>query len=187
MKSNLLSSIQNRFSPMIFNERHVSDEDLDMLFSAASWAASSFNAQPWFFIFEKRESEGFSLLQSLLTDYNQQWTSTAQVLILTLSRWIDEKERENDYALYDLGQAVSSLALQASSMGLQIHQMGGFDHDKTRELLKIPSDFKIGTMIALGYPGDIDLLEDPFRKRALQERVRKEISEISANTDVFRK
>lgn len=187
MKPQLLQPIQHRFSPLIFNEEPVRQEDLETLFEAASWAASSYNAQPWIFIYERKGTEGFAVLQSLLTDYNIHWTSSAQILMLSVSKVIDDKGRENYYALYDLGQAVSSMAIQASSMGIQIHQMGGFDRIKARETLGIPSEYQIGSMIALGYPGDIEKLEEPFKERASGQRIRKEVHDISAHTDVFSK
>ena len=185
MKTHISEIISNRYSPMIFETRAVSDEDMQILLEAASLAASSYNAQPWRFIFAFRGTEEYELLRSLLSEYNQNWTSGAPVLILSLAQHIDEKGNVNYYGMYDLGQAVSSMALQASSMDMQIHQMGGFDMNKTRELLKIPASYLPGAMIALGYPGDKTKLEGHFRDRAHEPRVRKSVSEISGGTDFF--
>jgi len=185
MNNQLITPIIQRFSPLIFSDKKVTQEQLDTLILAASWSASAFNHQPWKFLYEFRETEGFEILHSLLTDYNKQWTEHAPILMLGLARHLDEKGRENYHAMYDLGQAVSAMAIQASAMGMQIHQMGGYDMKKATEILHIPSEYVPGAMIALGFPGDVSLLEEPFLGRATAERTRKSLNEISGNTKLF--
>lgn len=187
MKKQLLASIEHRFSPMIFSDREVSDEDMQLLFQAARWASSSYNKQPWLFLWSRKGSKGFEQLFSFLSEYNQAWVRTAPVLMLSLAQWRDEKDEENYYALYDLGQAVSAMAIQASSMGIQLHQMAGFDHVKAREELKIPASYHIGSMIALGYPGDVNQLSGHFYERATQQRERKPLDMIAVAPDYFQK
>jgi nitroreductase len=185
MNIQISESIQNRFSPMIFNGEKIQKEIIQLLIESASLAASSRNEQPWRFIVTEKGSEGYEVLRSLLSDYNQVWSASAPVLILSLARIIDENGKENNYAMYDLGQAISSMAIQASSMGLQIHQMGGFDMEKAREVLSIHNVYLPGTMIAAGYPGDISSLEGHFRKRAEEPRSRYGVDEISGGIDLF--
>lgn len=185
MKTNIHEPIQNRFSPMIYNGEMLNSEMIHTLLESASLAASSYNAQSWRFIYAVKGSQDYSLLRSLLSEYNQVWTTDAPVLMLSVAKRTDDKGKENYYAMHDLGQAASSMAIQASAMGLQIHQMGGYDMAKARNLLKIPEDYMPGAMIAIGIPGDISQLKGHFRERAEEPRSRLSITEISGGVDFF--
>ena len=74
--------------------------------------------------------------------------------------------------------AVFSLVVQATALGLVVHQMAGFDVEKARTELKIPDGHDPVAMIAIGYPGDPDLLQEPYRTREFRPRERKHISEF---------
>jgi nitroreductase len=73
--------------------------------------------------------------------------------------------------------AVENLVLQATALGLASHQMAGFDVEKARADLNIPSGYEPVAMIAVGYPGDLASLSDRLRERELQLRSRRAISE----------
>jgi nitroreductase len=83
----------------------------------------------------------------------------------------------NRHAFHDTGMAVENLVLQATALGLSAHQMAGFDVEKARADLKIPSGYEPVAMIAVGYPGDLASLPDRLRERELQPRSRRSISE----------
>jgi nitroreductase len=185
MKKQITELVQNRYSPMIFEDRKVSEETMNQLITAATLAASSYNAQPWRFIWAEKGSEDYAKLRSLLSEYNQTWTATAPILMLTLSLHIDDKGRQNYFSLYDLGQAVSSMAIQAVSIGLQLHQMGGFDMDMARKITKMPDTYLPGAMIAIGYPGDKSQLTGHFLERANEPRVRLSVDKVSGDTGMF--
>ncbi len=187
MNANILIAIQSRFSPMIFEDRSIDKETLNVLFEAATLAASSYNAQPWRFIWAEKGTDQYELLRSFLSDYNQNWTLTAPILMITVAQIFTENGENNYFALFDLGQSVSSMAIQASSMGIQLHQMGGFDMGKAASELDLPSGYSVGSMIALGYPGNKSLLEVHSAKRSNEPRIRKSVTEISGGTDFFRK
>jgi len=73
--------------------------------------------------------------------------------------------------------AVENLVLQATALGLSTHQMAGFDVEKARADLKIPSGYEPVAVIAVGYPGDPASLPDRLRERELRPRSRQPISE----------
>jgi nitroreductase len=56
--------------------------------------------------------------------------------------------------------------------------MAGFDIEKARADLKIPSDFEPVAMIAVGYPGDPASLPDYLRERETKPRERQPISDF---------
>ena len=186
MKKQIIQAIKERYSPLIFDNKEILEEIMTVLLESGTLAASSYNNQPWRFIWAAKGTEGYEKLYSFLSEYNQEWTSTAPVLMIAIAEVVNEKGKGNYHALYDLGQAVSSMAVQASSMGIQFHQMGGFDCAKATEELKVSSNFALVSMIAMGYPGDKNLLNEHFYKRAHEPRVRKSLKEISGGVDFFR-
>ena len=59
----------------------------------------------------------------------------------------------------------SWLALQATAMGLVSHGMAGFDFEKAQRDLKVPDDFAVAAMFALGRPGNPGDLPADLRER----------------------
>ena len=145
--------LARRWSPRAFSSRPVEPAKLAQLFEAARWAPSSYNAQPWAFIVATREdAEGYNRLLSTLVDVNRQWAQQAPVLVLAVAKLaFDHVARPNRHALYDLGQAVANFTVQATSLDLHIHQMGGFDSRSARELFAIPTGYEPVAVLALGY------------------------------------
>jgi len=150
---NIHELLANRWSPRTFSSRPVEPEKLTQLFEAARWAPSCYNVQPWHFIVATREdAEGYNRMLSTLVEQNRQWAQQAPVLILAVAKLdFNHVDRPNRHAYYDLGQSVADLTVQASALGLQVHQMGGFDPNAARELFAIPKGFDPVAMIALGY------------------------------------
>jgi nitroreductase len=145
--------LARRWSPRAFSSRPVESAKLVQLFEAARWAPSSYNAQPWAFILATREdAEGYNRLLSTLVEVNRQWAQQAPVLILAVAKLdYDHVARPNRHALYDLGQAVANLTVQATALDLHIHQMGGFDPRSARGLFAIPAGYDPVAVLALGY------------------------------------
>ena len=172
--------IQERSSALAFSERKLDRETLEQLFEAARWAASSFNEQPWRFIFALQENtKDFKRILSCLSSYNQAWARKAPLLMITIAcSSFAYNEKPNPHAWYDLGQAVSQLALQATDLGLSLHQMAGFDAQKAQKELDIPEPFEAVSAAALGYPGAIEGLDAEYQERAKTPRTRKNLAEI---------
>ncbi len=167
--------ISARWSPCGFENRPVAADDLNSLFEAARWAASSYNEQPWSFIVTTRDNTAdFEKALSCLVDGNQTWAKDAPVLVITCtSLAFDRNRKPNAAAEYDLGQAVSNLSTEATSRGLSLHQMIGIFPDKARELFEVPEGVNPMTAIAIGYAADPAGLPDGLRSRDLAPRSRK--------------
>jgi nitroreductase len=170
--------LQQRWSPRAFSPRPVEDDALRSLFEAARWAPSSSNEQPWSFLVTRRdETADFERLLRCLSEGNRRWASAAPVLVLAVARLFFESDgRTNRHALYDVGQAVASLAIQATALGLSLHQMAGFDVARAREELSVPEGHEPVTVIAVGYRGDPESLPDRLRERELARRSRKALA-----------
>lgn len=169
------SLIKQRFSPRAFAEKSVSEQELKMLFEAARWAPSSRNEQPWRFIYaSKSEIDEYNQLLSLLSEWNQRWAKSAPLLMAAVAKKnFDYKQLPNRHWMYDLGQAVAYLSLQAADLGLFVHQMGGFDAIKAKDVLNLPEDYEVITIIALGYRGNIDRIPEAYHQE--EHRIRKRI------------
>ena len=167
--------LSERWSPRAFDKRPVEPEKLRSLFEAARWAASSYNAQPWFFIVATQDDKkSFERVLESFMEFNQAWAKHAPVIGLSAARLKFEHNGEtNRHAFHDVGQAAANLALEAAALGLQLHQMGGILPDKARQLLGIPEGYEAVAGFALGYPGDPASLPDGLRERETAPRTRK--------------
>ncbi|WP_454916455.1 nitroreductase family protein [Xanthobacter sediminis] len=158
-----------RWSPRAFTGEEIPQGELDSLFEAARWAPSSFNSQPWRFLYAKRGTSAFDTFLDLLVPYNQQWAKNAAVLIIVLSAKTFVRPGGTEVVearshTFDAGAAWANLALQASSLGWHAHGMGGFDAQKAREVLHVPDDYDLEIAVAVGRRGDKSLLPDHFHK-----------------------
>lgn len=171
--------ITKRWSPRAFSQKPVEFDTLHLLFEAAKWAPSSRNGQPWRFIYASRDMKEYTLLLDLLNEGNKKWASSAPLLVLTLAQTISTyKNRPNRLAFFEAGMAVSNLLLQATHMGLHAHQMSGYDVEKAKEVLVIPTRYEPASMMAIGYKDGSEKLtkEDEFWEK--RERTRMEISKF---------
>jgi nitroreductase len=167
--------IKHRWSPRAFSGQPVPPEILRSLFEAARWAPSSSNEQPWAFIVTTSDDkENHAKMLSTLVEFNQGWAKHAPVLVIAVSEMAFAKNgKPNRNAFYDTGAAVADLSMEATSRGLFVHQMAGFDPHKAIELLEIPSGWEPIAAFTIGYPGNPDSLPDTLRQRELGPRERK--------------
>ena len=172
--------LQRRWSPRAFSERMVEPEKLQSLFEAARWAPSSNNEQPWHFIVgTKDDLSAHDRFFHCLKEGNRKWAFRAPVLMLSVARLnFEDEDTPNRHAWHDTGMAVFSLTLQATALGLIVHQMAGFDVEKARADLAIPPGFEPVAMIAVGYSGDPAELPAYLRERELKPRERKSVTEF---------
>jgi nitroreductase len=170
--------VSERWSPRAFGEKAVAPEVLTSLFEAARWAPSSSNEQPWAYIVATRDNaENFAKLLSILVPNNASWAQKAPVLALAVSEMAFAKSgTPNKNAQYDTGAASAWLTAEATSRGLFVHQMGGFDGEKAKQVFSIPAGWEPIAAIAIGYPGDPESLTPVLRERELAPRTRKPIS-----------
>jgi nitroreductase len=173
--------IQARWSPRAFDlDRPVSHDDLLALLEAAHWAPSCFNDQPWRFIVcdKSTDQSGWQQAFSILAEKNQRWAKNAPVLMLSVAMEnFNHNGQPNRWAMYDTGAASVSLCLQATAMGMCVHQMGGFDAEKAREVFNLPGDCRPMAMMAVGYQADVDVLDDAFKENELGPRSRAALNE----------
>lgn len=171
--------IRDRWSPRAFSDRHVEKETLLSLLEAARWAASAYNHQPWSFIVATKDNpEEYQRLLSVLVEFNQGWAKSAPVLALAIAQLVTKDGKENSYAFHDVGLALANLTVQATSLGLSVHQAAGFDRDKARTEYQIPEGYAPATALVIGYVGDPQSLSEGLREIEIAPRVRKPLQEF---------
>jgi nitroreductase len=167
--------IAARWSPVGFVDDPIDPAQVRSLLEAARWAASCFNEQPWSFIVAHREdAEEFERLLGCLVEGNRVWARRAPLLVLSVAKMtFDRNGRANRWALHDVGLAVANLTLQATALGLSVHQMGGIEVERAREVYGIPDGHEPVAGIAVGRASDPDGLPDQLRARQTAPRSRK--------------
>lgn len=157
--------ILNRWSPRAMSGEPFTDDELMSLFEAARWAPSSYNNQPWRFIYAKRDTEHWDRFFDLLVDFNKGWTKNAAVLVVVISKkTFDHNGKPSHTHSFDTGAAWENLAIEGETRGLVTHGMEGFDYEGARTALNIPDDYQVEAMIAIGKKGSLENLPENLRE-----------------------
>lgn len=154
----------DRWSPRAMSGAALAEDELMVLFEAARWAPSSFNNQPWRVLYAPRDSEHWPLFLGLLVEGNRVWARQAAALLVFLSKTtFDHNGKPARTHSFDTGAAWVSLALQASLRGYVAHGMQGFDYERARTELKVPEEYQVEAMAAVGLPGPREELPENLR------------------------
>ncbi len=166
--------IRRRWSPYSFDPRPVEQEKLDRIFEAACWCASSYNEQPWRYIFARSSSpDQFRRLASLLVPQNN-WAEKVPVLAMSIAKTaFTSNGSPNRVAIHDVGAASAHLSLQAVEEGLLVHQMAGFEVERAKTVYAIPPGYEPVAMIAIGYEGDHASIPEALQEREKVTRTRR--------------
>ncbi len=180
---NVLPEIEERWSPRAFSNKPVEKDALKQLFEAARWAASSFNGQPWRFIVGQKGDETYDKLYDCLVEWNQNWNKNTPVLVAGISKktfghHTPSAGKDNFHANYDLGQSVAFLTLQATKIGLYVHQMAGFDWKAVKDKFELSDDYHPAVMFSIGYRDEPETLDEQYQESEYAERERMSLSEI---------
>ena len=171
--SPVMEVIQKRRSSRAYADKSVEKEKIHSLFEAARWAPSSLNEQPWFYIYATRDQELWNKIFEAVKEGNKIWAKNAPLLICSLARKNYIRfEHPNPAAQYDLGAANAFLSLQAAHLGLNVHQMAGFDSQIIIKNLGVPDEFEPFIVMAIGYPGDVEKLPENLKAREFTPRER---------------
>ncbi|MCA8958885.1 MAG: nitroreductase family protein [Planctomycetes bacterium] len=171
--------IATRWSPYSFSSRPVPGEVLHSLFEAARWTMSSYNEQPWRYLFSTAGEPDFPRVLSCLVEANQAWAQHVPVLVLGVTcDHFTRNDKPNAHALHDLGAASAALTFEATARGLHVHQMAGIDPERARSEFSIPPGFTPRTALAIGYAGSNPSLDADVAARDRNERRRRPLSEF---------
>ena len=174
--------ILERWSPRAFDGSTVPEKDLAIIFEAARWAPSAFNAQPWRFVYTERGDPEWPRLLDLLIPFNVRWAQHAGVLIFICSDKLIEMKpgqtpQPSHTHSFDAGAAWAMLALQATALGYHAHGMSGVDFARAHHELAVPERFRVEAAVAIGKMGDKSLLPDSLQAREAPS-TRKPLSQL---------
>ncbi|RBY83558.1 nitroreductase [Geodermatophilus sp. TF02-6] len=145
--------LAGRWSPTTFDPAYeASPAEVEVLLEAARWAPSAGNSQPWAFIVGRRGDRTHRRLVRHLAGSSAAWALTASLLIANLAhRFVEGTDWEfSEFAVYDLGQAVAHLTVQAQALGLHVRQFRAFDRADLAAEFAVPSHWEVTTMAAVG-------------------------------------
>ena len=162
----------DRWSPRSFTDEVISDEVLMQMFEAARWAPSSYNYQPWRFVYAKRGDAHWKTHLELLIDVNQAWAHRASALVYIVSDTLvvrpgQDAPVESYTHILDAGFAFAQLSLQATRLGWFTHGMQGFDKDRAPVALGVPGRFRVNVAVAVGKIGSRSQLSEYNQAREM--------------------
>lgn len=166
-----------RQSARALDPRPIERDKLGMILEAARWAPSYGNTQPWRFVVVEGAA-ALADVRAALTEGNV-WAKRAPVLVVASAKPEDAKIVDGKtYYLFDLGLTIENLLLQAVELGLVAHPMGGWNEQQIKRALGIPDDVRVVVVVALGYPGRVEDLDEPTREKEQRPRTRKARHEV---------
>ncbi len=173
----ILEEIMKRHSGRAFSNKPVSDEMVTSILEAGRWAPSCSNKQAWNFIV-LRDKEVLSEAHEALSGGNA-YGKAAPVIIIVAAKEDGGCSAHNlPYFMMDVGLAVENMLLQIVHLGLMGHPIAGWNEAQLKEITGIPKEYRIVTLILIGYEGDISLLDEVDQAKANRPRIRRELSEI---------
>lgn len=160
----------DRWSPRAFTGEAISEAELFSLFEAARWAPSSYNSQPWRFLYARRDTAHWERFLGLLIPYNRAWAQHAAALIFIVSKSTmlppgKDTEIPSHSHSFDAGAAWGLLAMQAVKSGWATHGMVGLNFDEAFATLGVPQGYRVEAAIAVGRQGDKSILPEALQAR----------------------
>jgi nitroreductase len=174
----MLPLLLSRVSYRAFSEERLSEEELLSLFEAARWAPSSYNNQPWRYVYARRGDKEWDTFFNVLIEWNKKWCVNADTLVLVCSRNnFEHNNKPSSTARFDTGASWMSLAIEAHSRNIVAHGMQGFDYQALREALHIPDSYTVEAMVAIGKLGDTESLPPEIKEKEIPS-TRKPLEDI---------
>ena len=176
-----------RWSPTTFDASYeLGASETEALLEAARWAPSAGNSQPWAFIVGQRGDATHTRLVRYLARSSGAWAPAASLLVANLAhRYVEGTDWEySEFSLYDLGQAVAHMTVQAQALGLHVRQFRAFDRAGLAAEFAVPDHWEVTTMAAVGRPGQANAAQSapeprpPARRADAPSRQRRSVDDI---------
>ncbi|MBS3167193.1 nitroreductase family protein [Candidatus Woesearchaeota archaeon] len=168
MVKSLSDLILERKSVKSYYKKSVSDEFIGELIDAARWAPSAGNMQDWRFIIVRSEKVKEKIAEACL---NQDWMREAPVFIAICSDFqFLETMYPKLYSLFsvqDCALATANILLKATELGLGSCVVAPFNREKVREVLGVPDNADVYSIVILGYAREIE----PSHRHNIQDLV----------------
>jgi nitroreductase len=145
-----MEAIESRKSIRDYEDRPVPEDKLRRVLEAARLAPSASNRQRWKFIVVRDEKRRQALSRAA---GGQAHIAKAPVVIAAVSTMPEYVMRcEVPAYAVDLAIAVDHMTLAAVDQGLGTCWIGAFSQQEARNILNIPEEYKVVTLLPLGFP-----------------------------------
>lgn len=142
-------AIQKRRAYRSLTPTEITDDIVKDLAECASLSPSCFNKQPWRYVFVY-DPEMLKQIHSSIKSGNE-WVHQASLIIAVFSKKdLDCIIKEREYFLFDVGMATAFIILRSTELGLVAHPIAGFSERKVKEILKIPEEMTVITLVCIG-------------------------------------
>ena len=155
----VFEAINKRRSVRAYQEKAISDGDLNKILEAARMAPSGFNAQAFRIIVIKDPATKLKLGELA----RQPYIAKAPIILAALNLKLDDK-----YAPLDVAILLDHVMLSAVSLGIGSVFVGAYHNDEIRKFLDAPDDSEMVALMPLGYPADREI---PKKRKELSELV----------------
>ena len=175
----ILPVLADRWSPRSYDPSYkLTQHELLSMLEAGRWAPSANNAQPTRYSVIEHGSALHEQIVGTLAGWNSAWAGNASAIILVSAEVTKADGSTNEFAIYDAGQAVAHLTVQAHELGLHVHQMAGLNKAQAAEILGLPANLELVVSLTVGKIAPAELLPEPLFEREVAPRVRKDLDEI---------
>ena len=176
----LMEVIDRRRAFRSLEKVEIPEDIVRDLATTARLAPSCFNNQPWRYVFVRDRDTLGKVFQSLSS--GNKWATAASMVIAVCSRRdLDCVTKGREYYLFDTGMATFLLILRATELGLVAHPIAGYDEGKVKQVLGIPDDILVVTLVIVGrHSSEISpLLSDNQRCNEVRRPARLELGDFA--------
>lgn len=173
--TDLIRVMRQRASLRAFTDEDVSPALVRWIVEHARWAPSAHNSQPWRVIVTRPGP-----LVNALYPGNGWLGRAPYVLVIASSEKISSLANGIPYHLVDVGLFTQNVLLLATSAGLTAHPVAGFKESEVKATLEVPADHRVVLLVALGWPGDPQTLDERARQRDLRPRERRQVDDFTS-------
>lgn len=164
----VFEAIRSRRSIRSYEPTPIPRDKLEKILEAARLAPSAGNIQPWHFIVVTDSEKRRKLAKAPFAGFLKE----APVVIVGCGN----QKASPKWFMIDVAIAMQNMVLAATAEGLGTCWVGSFNENDVIEMLKIPDDYRVVALLALGYPHkklDIQskILHSIRRRKKLEEIV----------------
>ncbi len=142
-------AIQTRRAYRSLQAAEITPALIEDLAESAGLAPSFFNKQPWRFVFA-HDAQVLKKLHGAVSGGNK-WIQPASLIVAVFSKKdLDGVIGEREYYLFDTGMATAFMMLRATELGLVAHPIAGYDPEAVKEILGIPQEMCVITLLVIG-------------------------------------
>jgi len=165
--------VKIRQSTRRFSDKAIPKELMNKCIEAARLAPSASNSQPWKFIVvdDKELKQKIAKCTYEGVGFFNKFTAQAAAMVVIaiekqkLLTQLGKLIKKVNWEYIDIGIAAQHFCLQADALGIGSCMIGWYNEEGIKSLLSMPSDVKVGLVIAVGYPVEGYRIRNKSRKK----------------------